>query len=143
MTLSLRALLLLTLMSPLSSFSQDTTNILSSYSDSIEYRIIMKTQEKINDQYIALDVFTIKAYLDSTKVYYVRYGDMLISSLTMQYSIIDRIIEFEQKVNSLACIEEDHCTNRILIEGTSNAYTVPIDVLHEELLSNLMLELEK
>ncbi|MFT5859978.1 MAG: hypothetical protein ACI865_002085, partial [Flavobacteriaceae bacterium] len=51
----------------------------------------MKTQEKINDQYIALDVFTIKAYLDSTKVYYVRYGDMLISSLTMQYSIIDRI----------------------------------------------------
>ncbi len=131
---------LLTLTSTFS-FSQ-SERLFPSYLDSTEYRIILKTQEKNGNEFVTLDVFTIKSYKDSTKVYYVRYGDMLISSLMMEYSILDEMIAFEQTLSELACTEKTNCPNRILIEGASKSYSVPIDLLNEELLSNLMLKLE-
>ncbi|MFT5777228.1 MAG: hypothetical protein ACI837_000159 [Crocinitomicaceae bacterium] len=123
--------------------AQNESAFIGNYSDSTNFRIIIKTQNKVEGDFITLDVFTIKGYEDSTKVYYIRYGDMLISSLMMEYSILDKLVAFEEKANSLACIEEAQCINQILIEGASNSYTIPMDILNEELLSNLMLELEK
>jgi hypothetical protein len=112
-----KSLSLLFLLTFASAFSFPQSELLfPNYIDSIEYRIILKTQEKIDNEFVTLDVFTIKSYKDSTKVYYIRYGDMLISSLMMEYSILDDMITFEQKLNEFACEEGANCPNRILIE---------------------------
>ncbi|MBL1281439.1 MAG: hypothetical protein COA33_014270 [Fluviicola sp.] len=121
--------------------SQDTTLIFSTFNDDSDYKVVMKTQNFNGSEDIALDNLTIKKKGDETKVYYIRYGDMLISSLTIPYSIIERFIKFEKHVRSVECKTND-CKDSVLFIYGEKRIVIPIDILYEELLSNLMLELE-
>ena len=67
---------------------------------------------------------------------------MLISSLEIPYSIMDILIKFEDRVYSVECKKEE-CEDSILFDDGLTQKTISIDILHEELLSNLMLELER
>ena len=123
-------------------FSQENTEIFSNYTDVEEYKIVMKTQNFNGTEDIALDNLTIKMKDGEMKIYYIRYGDMLISSLTIPYSILERFIAFEKQIRSVRCESED-CKDSILIDDGTNKIQIPIDILHEELISTLMLELEQ
>jgi len=124
------------------SFSQGSvTEIFKNHENSARYKIVMKTQNFNGTEDIALDNFTIKFNDGETKIYYIRYGDMLISSLTIPYSMLDRFKEFEKQARSVECSE--NCPDSILIDDGTNNVVIPIDILNEELISNLMLELEQ
>ena len=83
-----KSLLLITLFISLlfTGLSQDSSEVFSKYTDVDEYKIVMKTQNFNGTEDIALDNFTIKMKGGEMKIYYIRYGDMLISSLTIPYS---------------------------------------------------------
>ena len=121
--------------------AQGSNKIIPIYKDSSTYKLVIKTMNYNGEKDIAQDNLTFKFKNGETKVYYIRYGDMLISSLTIPYSIYDRLVQFEDTVNSVHC-EKESCTDSILIEIGDNSFSVSIDVLDEELVSNLMLELE-
>ena len=120
---------------------QGSNKIIPIYKDSSTYKLVIKTMNYTGERDVAQDNLTFKFKNGETKVYYIRYGDMLISSLTIPYSIYDRLVQFEDTVNSVDC-KKKSCTDSILIEIGDNSYSVSIDVLDEELVSNLMLELE-
>ncbi len=124
------------------SFSQESEGVFSRYKDSSSYKIVIKTRNFNGTEDVALDNLTIKYKNGETKVYYIRYGDMLISSVTIPYSIIERFIEFEQQVKNLECKIES-CTDSILIDSGSHKIIIPIDVLNEELVGSLMIELRQ
>ncbi|HIP32137.1 MAG TPA: hypothetical protein EYG86_05195 [Crocinitomicaceae bacterium] len=119
-----------------------SSSLFTQYQDSSVYRIVMKTQNFNGTENIALDNFTIKFKNGETKVYYIRYGDMLISSLTIPYSMLDRFIEFEKQVRSVKCTDSD-CVDSILFDDGNEKFEIPIDILYEELVSSLMIELEQ
>ena len=124
------------------SFSQKSDDLFVQYKDSSSYRIVIKTQNFNGTEDIALDNFTIKFKNGQTKVYYIRYGDMLISSLTIPYSMLDRFEEFEKQVRDVEC-KSDDCKDSILFDDGIRKIVIPIDVLNEELVSSLMIELEQ
>tara|TARA_R110002072_G_scaffold172042_4_gene325873 strand:- start:30554 stop:30985 length:432 start_codon:yes stop_codon:yes gene_type:complete len=124
------------------SYSQDTTDIFSQFTDNTDFKVVIKTQNFNGTEDIALDNFTIKKRGAETKIYYIRYGDMLISSLTVPYSILDRFIKFEKHVRSVACKSKD-CKDSILFDDGKRQVVIPIDILYEELVGSLMLELEQ
>ena len=126
---------------PFCSSAQNDGHIISSYIDSTEFKIVMRTEKENDSRYVALDNMTIKVKGDTTLVYYIRYGDMMISSLTIPFPIIESLVVFEDKVHSLACTSSD-CVETLLFDDGINQIRIPIDILNEELLSNLMLELE-
>ncbi len=121
-----------------SSFSQEFQGIIEQYKDSSTYKIVIKTQNYNGTEDIVLDNLTIKFKEGETKVYYIRYGDMLISSVTIPYSVLERFVEFEKQVNALAC-EKDGCTVSILFNDGITKKVIPIDLLNEELVSSLMI----
>ena len=135
-------LILLIFIIATTSFSQESPEMFAQYQDSSVYRIVIKTQNFNGTENIALDNFTIKFKNGETKVYYIRYGDMLISSLTIPYSMLDRFIEFEKQVRSVKCKVSD-CVDSILFDDGKEKIEIPIDILYEELVSSLMIELEQ
>lgn len=117
-------------------------SILAPYSDSIRYKFVLRTEEKLEDRYIALDNMTIKAMGDTCKIYYMHYSDGLVSSVMIPYSVFSAFVDFEKKVINSAC-EKPECTYSILLEANDKTLRVPIDILYLELLSSFMLELER
>ncbi len=121
-------------------FSQET-NLFEQYKDSATYKIVIKTQNFNGTEDIAADNLTIKYKDDETKVYYIRYGDMLISSVTIPYSIIERFIEFEKHVHELKSKQKTSVS--ILFDDGITQVVIPIDILNEELVNSLMIELRE
>ena len=123
------------------SFSQETTSIFENYDDSTSYKIVFRVEKHDGDRYIALDNLTIKAKGNDTKVYYMRYGDGLVSSLMIPELILEDIKTFEQKIYNNKCGE--NCELNVLIEVGAKKVRVPIDLLQEEIVTNFMLLLEQ
>ena len=123
------------------SFSQDNTSLFENYEDSSSYKIVFRVEKHDGDRYIALDNLTIKAKGTDTKVYYMRYGDGLVSSLMIPELILEDIKAFEQKIYDNQC--GDNCELNVLIEIGAKKIRVPIDLLHEEIVTNFMLFLEQ
>ena len=123
------------------SFSQSTPSIFKNYEDSASYKIVFRVEKYDGDRYIALDNLTIKAKGNDTKVYYMRYGDGLVSSLLIPELILEDIKTFERKIYDNKC--GDNCELNVLIEIGTKKIRVPIDLLQEEIVSNFMLFLEQ
>lgn len=124
------------------SIGQEMELILPFYQDSTSYKIVIRTEKLIDDRHEALDNMTVKVSPEETKVYYIRYDDGMISSLTFPWSITDLFTEFEQNVHNQKC-ESTNCIESIRFEIGDKAARIPIDVLNEELLSTFMLKLEE
>ncbi len=133
-------LLLLTLLTQIS-FSQEKTSIFENYEDSTSYKIVFRVEKNDGDRYIALDNLTIRAKGNDTKVYYMRYGDGLVSSLMIPELILQDIKDFEQKIYDNKCGE--NCELSVLIEFGVKKIRIPIDLLQEEIATNFMLFLEQ
>ena len=133
-------LLLLTLLTQIS-FSQEKTSIFENYEDSTSYKIVFRVEKNDGDRYIALDNLTIRAKGNDTKVYYMRYGDGLVSSLMIPELILQDIKDFEQKIYDNKCGE--NCELNVLIEFGVKKIRIPIDLLQEEIVTNFMLFLEQ
>lgn len=121
--------------------SQDTTSVFKNYEDSSSYKIVFRVEKHDGDRYIALDNLTIKAKGNDTKVYYMRYGDGLVSSLIIPEFILEDIKDFEQKIYDNKC--GDNCELNVLIETGEKKIRIPIDLLQEEIVTNFMLFLEQ
>lgn len=121
--------------------SQDTTSVFENYEDSSSYKIVFRVEKHDGDRNIALDNLTIKAKGNDTKVYYMRYGDGLVSSLIIPELILEDIKDFEQKIYDNKC--GDNCELNVLIETGGKKIRVPIDLLQEEIVTNFMLFLEQ
>ena len=117
-------------------------SILTPYADSSTYKFVLRTEEQLDDRYVALDNMTIKADGDTCKVYYMHYGEGLVSSSMIPFSVFNHFAAFEKKVINSAC-EKPECTYSILIEAGDQQLRVHIDILYVELLSSFMLELER
>lgn len=122
--------------------AQEDTLLLSRFSDSVNYKIVIRTEEKIEDRYIALDNMTARVTDDTTKVYYMHYSEGLVSSVTIPYSVYRQFLAFEQKIRALTC-DKPECNHSVLFEIGSAAVRIPIDILSLESLSSFMLELEQ
>lgn len=129
------------LFSALPAFGQ-YESIIAPYADSSAYKFVLRTEEKLDDRFVALDNMTIKANGDTCKVYYMHYGDGLVSSVMIPFSVFSNFAAFEKKVINSAC-EKPECTYSILIEAGEDSLRVPIDILYLEMLSSFMLELER
>jgi hypothetical protein len=116
--------------------------ILPLYADSSEYKLVMRTEEHINDRYESRDNLTVRVKGDTSVIFYNDYGDGLISRLMIPYSIYSILSGFEETIVGRAC-EKPECTYSILFEIGTYRLRVPIDILEAEQLSSLMLELEK
>lgn len=131
------------LLAPISIYSQDQESVLKTYSnqDSTHFKVVLRTEEDTGVRNVALDNMTARFKEDTTVIYYTHYGDMLISSLTIPYNIIDRYIELEEELISRACSED--CTYSIVIKVGNKESRIPIDVLDVEKISTFMLKLEE
>ena len=121
-------------------FGQDSL-LIDAFENVETYKLVIRTENKVDDHFIALDNLTAKISNDTARVYYMNYGDGLVSSLTIPFSIFDDLKEFEQKVSEYGC-NEDPCTHFILFEIDDKTMRYPIDILHSESVSSLMLALE-
>lgn len=125
-----------------SSFSQaDTIDLISHFENDQVVKIVIRTEEKLDDRFVALDNMTIKISGDTSKVYYMNYGDGLVSSVMIPFPVFERFVNFEKKIQGYACKSEP-CTNSVLIEIDQQNVRYPIDILYLEALSSFMLELE-
>lgn len=57
--------------------------------DSSEYRLVIKTMEFKGDRDIAMDNMTIKWNGEQKRVFYTKYGDTMMSNVTIPFGIID------------------------------------------------------
>jgi len=133
-------LLLLTVLTQIS-FSQETNSVFENYEDSTSYKIVFRVEKHDGDRYIALDNLTIRAKGNDTKVYYMRYGDGLVSSLMIPELILQDIKDFERKIYDNQC--DENCELNVLIEFGVKKIRIPIDLLQEEIVTNFMLFLEQ
>ncbi len=122
--------------------AQTYESIITTYADSTVYKVVIRTEEKVDDRFVALDNMTARVTEDTAKVYYMNYGDGLVSSIMIPYSVYDDFLKFEQKVISKAC-EKPECSYSVLFEVGDQQLRVPIDILYVESLSSFMLELEE
>ena len=104
-------------------------------------RIVIRTEEKLEDRYVAIDNLTIKVSSDTSKVYYMNYSDGMVSSMMIPFPVYDKYIAFEESLKEYSCLS-DVCKYSILIEIEDRSKRYEIDILHVEALSSLMLELE-
>ena len=94
------------------------------------------------DRNIAMDNMTIKRNGEQTRVFYTKYGDMMISNVTIPYGIIDQLKKFESEVRALDSQEEKSKYTILFLSG-DRELVILIDVLHVESLSSFMLSLEE
>jgi hypothetical protein len=116
--------------------------ILPLFKDSSTYKLVIRTEEHINDRYESRDNFTVRLNGDTSVVFYNDYGDGLISRVMIPYSIFDVLTRFEDLIISRAC-EKPDCNYSILFEVGDFRLRVPVDILDAEQVSSLMLELEQ
>ena len=132
----------LTLFVSLLTFAQENDHpIIAPHSQDEVVRIVIRTEEKVNDQFIAIDNLTIKVSGDTSKVYYMNYGDGIVSSMMIPFPVFKKYIAFEEAVSGYECLSKD-CKYSILIEIGEERRRYVIDILHLEAVSSLMLELE-
>lgn len=137
----IRFVQLLSLMLSFSTSAQEDTSIILPHENDKVVKIVIRTEEKLEDRFIALDNMTIKINGDTTKVYYMNYGDGLVSSVMIPFPVFERFVNFETKIQGYAC-KSDPCANSILIEIGEKTRRYPIDILYLESVSSFMLELE-
>ena len=94
------------------------------------------------DRNIAMDNMTIKRNGEQTRVFYTKYGDMMISNVTIPYGIIDQLKKFESEVRALDSQEEKSKYTILFLSG-DRELVIPIDVLHVDSLSSFMLSPEE
>lgn len=116
--------------------------ILPLFKDSSAYKLVLRTEEHINDRYESRDNLTVRVNGDTSVVFYNDYGDGLISRLMIPYSIYDVLAAFESNILTRLC-EKPECTYSVLFEIGEHRLRVPVDILDAEQVSSLMLELEK
>ena len=123
-------------------FGQTKSSIIETYKDSALYKLVIRTEYLVDDNYVALDNFTARVTEDTVKIYYMRYGDGMVSSLMIPFSVFDKFIEFEQKI-----IEADNfkldSPYSVKFEIGSLELRVPIDILIVDNLTNFMFSLEE
>lgn len=134
-------LLLLSILSLSTSYAQDSILFMSEFENSSIYKLVIRTEETINNEFIAVDNLTVKVQNDSTRVYFMSYSDGMVSSLMIPYSVFDNFLEFEKTIQSNQC-KSGECPNSILFESGEKKKRYPIDILFVESLSSFMLELE-
>ncbi|TNE72392.1 MAG: hypothetical protein EP333_07740 [Bacteroidetes bacterium] len=122
------------------SFGQES-DLIDAHREDSELKIVIRTEEQLEDRYVAMDNMTIKIYGDTTKVYYINYSDGMVGSMMIPYSVFDRFVKYEAALKTYDCAT-DPCKNSVLIEIGEEAKRYPIDLFHVESLSSLMLELE-
>lgn len=136
-----RLLQLITLLLSFSAFAQEDDRIIPPHENDQIVKIVIRTEEKLEDRFIALDNMTVKISGDTTKVYYMNYGDGLVSSVMIPFPVFERFVNLESKLEGYAC-KSDPCANSVLIEIGEETRRYPIDILYLETLSSFMLELE-
>lgn len=122
-------------------FGQDTTLLTSNYSGAEKVKIVVRTEELVNGEYIAVDNLTAKIQQDSAWVYYMSYGDGMVSSMMIPFPVMDQFIDFERTIAHLESSDHGHYFMRFEIEEKMVRY--PIDLLEVERLSGFMLLLEE
>ncbi|MFZ9029564.1 MAG: hypothetical protein ACO2Z9_11145, partial [Crocinitomicaceae bacterium] len=73
-------------------------------------------------------------------LYYMRYGDGLVSKLMIPYNITDQLIDLENEIIAKSC--SDACEYSVRITLGEKSERIPIDVLSVELISTFMLNQE-
>ena len=122
-------------------FGQDFERLMAEYSDSTDFKIVFRTEEDNGDRMVALDNLTILVNGDTTDLYYLRYGDGMISQLMIPWSIMDELVELENQFISKAC-KKENCEYSMRIEVNGKSESIPIDVLQSDMLSEFMLNQE-
>lgn len=123
-------------------FAQDLEPRLSQYDDSTHYKLVFRTEQYNGDRFIQLDNLTARVNGDTTKLFYTRYGDMMISSLMIPYNIFEKFLTLEASIFSGKCPEANDCEYSLLITTGTYEQRIPIDEFHTELLSTFMLNEE-
>lgn len=111
----MKSLLFLVLLSSALSFAQDG-GIIAKHKNDAELKIVLRTEEKLEDRYVQVDNLTIKVTGDSSKVYYMNYSDGMVSSLMIPFSVFDKYIKFEENLSEYHCLS-DVCKYSILVEA--------------------------
>lgn len=124
------------------SFAQADTSIVHYFKDSTSYKVVIRTESLVNNEYIALDNLTARVKGDTTNVYYMNYGDGMVSQMMIPYPTYEDFLAFEQRVNSFRT-SDSKTTYSVKIEIGNKHLRIPIDILHLEELSSFMLKLEE
>ncbi len=128
------------LLLPFLGTSQEYTQLMKSCADSTDFKIVFRTEENSGIRDVTLDNMTVLVKGDTTHLYYMRYGDGLVSKLMIPYNITDLLIDLEKEIISKACPEA--CEYSVRIDLGDKSERIPIDVLSVELISTFMLNQE-
>lgn len=123
-------------------WSQQYDHLVASCKDSAEYKLVFRTEEFTGDRHATIDNMTVISYGDTTKLYYMHYGNGMVSSLMIPFDIMDDLTQFEEDIISKACTSDD-CEYSILIESGNKTVRIPIDAFLVESIPTLMLKLEE
>lgn len=126
---------------PFMGFSQEYDRLMKSCEGSDEYKIVFRTEEDTGLREVTVDNMTVLVKGDTTHLYYMRYGDGLVSKLMIPYNITEQLIDLEDQIISKAC-EAEGCEYSVRIDLGDRSERIPIDVLSVELLSTFMLNQE-
>ena len=126
---------------PLFGFSQEYDRLMKSCQGSEEFKIVFRTEEDTGIREVTVDNMTVLVKGDTTHLYYMRYGDGLVSKLMIPYNITDQLIALEDQIIAKAC-EIEGCEYSVRIDLGDRSERIPIDVLNVELLSTFMLNQE-
>lgn len=134
-------LTLILILFPITGFSQEYTRLMKSCEGSEEYKIVFRTEEDTGIRDVTVDNMTVLVKGDTTHLYYMRYGDGLVSKLMIPFNITDQLIALEDQIIAKAC-EIEGCEYSVRIDLGDRSERIPIDVLSVELLSTFMLNQE-
>lgn len=126
---------------PFMGTSQEFTRLMKSCADSSEFKIVFRTEEDTGVREVTVDNMTVLVKGDTTHLYYMRYGDGLVSKLMIPYNITDQLIDLENEIISKSCKIEG-CEYSVRIDLGEKSERIPIDVLSVELISTFMLNQE-
>lgn len=132
---------LLLIVIPMLGWSQEYNRLMKSCADSTEFKIVFRTEEDTGIRQVTVDNMTVLVKGDTTHLYYMRYGDGLVSKLMIPYNITDKLIELEDQIIEKACPSEG-CEYSVKVDLGDRSERIPIDVLDVELLSTFMLNQE-
>lgn len=123
-------------------FCQDSTSILVRYKDSTNYKLVIRTEVLVEDDYVAMDNFTARITDDTVKIYYMRYGDGMVSSLMIPFPVYKELLDFEQKTIA-ASNGEAKSEYSIKFEIGEAELRVPVDILLIDNLTHFVFSLEE
>lgn len=117
-------------------------SILKDFKDSSIYKIVIRTEVLVDNEYIAMDNLTARVTEDTVKIYYMHYGNGDVSSLMIPYSVYDQFLAFEQSIIDEEYSKPEPTNYSIKFEIGSRELRIPIDILLLENLSNFRFSLE-